>query len=104
MHGKSKLDAVPDSWLIFCVLFLYILVAKGKEMFRAGIGAKQPTYGQNVLYGGTELYGLAPYFCSSYYTVKATIRRIPYRIYGVILEIRRSATALITSLTHYSCF
>ena len=29
-----------------------------------------------------------------YYTVKATIRRIPYRIYGVILEIRRSATAL----------
>jgi len=33
-------------------------------MFWAGIGAKRPTYGQNVLYGGTKLYGLAPYFCS----------------------------------------
>ena len=33
-------------------------------MFWAEIGAKRPTYGQNVLYGGTELYGLAPYFCS----------------------------------------
>jgi len=33
-----------------------------------------------------------------YYTVKATIRRTPYRIYGVILEIRRSATALIVML------
>jgi len=31
-----------------------------------------------------------------YYTVKATIPRTPYRIYGVILEIRRSATALST--------
>ena len=33
-------------------------------MFWVAIGAKRPTYGQNVLYGGTELYGLAPYFCS----------------------------------------
>jgi hypothetical protein len=32
-------------------------------MFWAGIGAKRPTYGQNVLYGGTELYDLALYFC-----------------------------------------
>ena len=62
LHGNSKSDAVPDSWLIFCVLS-YILVAKGKENFQAGIGAKRPTYGQNVLYGGTELYGLAPYIC-----------------------------------------
>jgi hypothetical protein len=33
-----------------------------------------------------------------YYTVKATIRRTPYRMYGVILEIRHSATALIPRL------
>jgi hypothetical protein len=46
------------------VFYSYILVAKGKEMFGAGIGAKPPTYGQNVLYGGTEQYNLAPYFCS----------------------------------------
>ena len=32
-----------------------------------------------------------------YYMVKATIRRTPYRICGVILEIRRSATALIAT-------
>jgi hypothetical protein len=48
----------------YFVFYSYILVAKGKEMFWAGIGAKRPTYGQNVLHGGTELYGLAPYFCS----------------------------------------
>jgi len=39
-----------------------------------------------------------------YYTVKATTRRTPYCIYGVILEIRRSATALIVYMqVFYTC-
>jgi len=52
---------IPGYYFVF---YSYILVAKGQEMFWAGIGTRRPTYSQNVLYGGTELYGLAPYFCS----------------------------------------
>ena len=94
MHGNSKSDAVPDSWLIFCVLLIYTCCKRKRNVL--GQNWSQTAYLRSkctVRWDRTVRFG-AVHLLIPYYTVKATIRRLPYRIYGVILEIRRSATFL----------
>jgi len=98
LHGNLKSDAVPDSWLTFCVLFRYTCCKRKRNVL--GRNWSQTAYLRSqctVRWDRTVRFGTV-LLLIPYYTVKATIRHTPYRTYGVILEIRRSATDLFILL------
>jgi len=92
-----KLKVGRGTWFLVNILcFIIYTCCKRKRKF-SGRNWSQTAYLRSkctVRWDRTVRFGTV-LLLIPYYTVKDTIRRIPYRIYGVILEIRRSATALI---------